>query len=122
MERSAAIKKLGKLLGKSLGYRVDLKAPTSDERAAAQAMLPALTEEKRKAEEAVRLRRTAILAGDCEYQELVAAHKKMQEEWSRVAGMTRQHKFTVGTTNGMFFMVKAEGDSWEEVISKVEKR
>ena len=37
MERSVAIKKLGKLLGKKLGYRINTKAPTQEEKAAAAA-------------------------------------------------------------------------------------
>jgi hypothetical protein len=121
MERAVAIKKLTNLLGKSLGYQVDSKAPTCDERIEAQQRLPALTEKKKKTEETMRLRREIILAGDPEYQALVAAHKRIREEWERAASTTRHYKFTVGTSNGMFFHVKAQGDSWEEIIEKVAK-
>jgi hypothetical protein len=121
MERTVAVKKLSRLLGKNLGYQVDPRAPDRDERMAAHERLPALTEAKKKAEEAARLRREAILANDPEYQELVAAHKRTREEWSKAAGQARAHKFTVGTSSGLFFHVKAQGDSWEEVIEKVSR-
>lgn len=119
MERAVAIKKLGKLLGKSLGYRVDPTAPTREQREAAQQSLHLLTEEKKKCEEAMRARREAVLAADEQLQSLTAAYKAAREAWDRAASMTRHHKFTVGTSNGMFFHVKAEGDSWEEVIDQV---
>jgi len=41
-----------------------------------------------------------------------------------IAGKLTSHKITVGTSGGkglagMFFMVRAEGDSWEEIIGKL---
>jgi len=43
MERTIAIKKLGKMLGKSFGYRVDPRAPSREEREEATRRLPVLT-------------------------------------------------------------------------------
>lgn len=60
MERSIAIKKLRKLLGKSLAYRIDPNAPTREER--------------------------------------------------------------VGSSDGFFFTVLAQGDSWEHVVEKLTKK
>ena len=39
MERKVAINKLTKLLGKKLGYRIDDRAPSPEERTAARAAL-----------------------------------------------------------------------------------
>ncbi len=120
MERTAAVKKLGKLLGKSLGYRVNDKAPTREERAEArEALGPARTERdalKAKRDERYR----AILAGDPEYQRLHAEHRVAYEHVEKLASITRHYKITVGTSNSMFFHIKAEGDSWEDVIAKLE--
>ena len=35
--------------------------------------------------------------------------------------VVHHYRFTVGTSNGMFFHIRAQGDSWEEVIEKVTK-
>lgn len=120
MERSVAIKRLGKLLGKKLGYRVDDKAPKQDERDAAHAaLMPAI--EERNALKAKRDERSkAILAADAEYQRLCAESRAAGERVDKLSSITRRHKFTVGTSEGMFFLVKAEGDSWEQIIDKLE--
>jgi hypothetical protein len=118
MERVVAIKKLGKLLGKSLGYRVDPKAPTSEERAEAKRQLPALTEARQQAERALNDRRKELLA-DPQYIELVGAYQDAKRRVDEAFSITHHYKITVGTSNGMFFHIKAQGDSWEDVIGKV---
>jgi hypothetical protein len=120
MERMIAVKKLGKLLGKSMGYRVDPKAATREEREAAQAALPAVTAECALLEQEKGARREAILLADEEYQRLVKAHGESRRQREKLFSQIHHHKFTVGTSNGMFFHVKAQGDSWEEVIDKLE--
>lgn len=119
MERVVAIKKLGKMLGKNLGYRVDPKAPTAEERAAATAEAKALSAEYKAAEEAREARLSAVLAADAEYQQLKAETKRLRDAKDRAWSISRHFKITVGTTNSMFFHVRAEGDAWEEVIEKV---
>ena len=120
MERITAIKKLGKLLGKSFGYRINDKAPTRDERAAALAQLPAARAERDKLKEQRDARYRAILAADVEYQTLHAAHKTAHDHIAKLSSTVGYYKITVGTTSSMFFHVKAEGDSWEEIIAKLE--
>lgn len=119
MERVVAIKKLGRILGKSLGYRVDPRAPSREEREEAQRQLPALNATKQQAREAMVARRAALLASDQQYQELVAAYEDAKKRAERTFSISRHYKFVVGTTNSMFFHIKAEGDSWEEVIEKL---
>lgn len=122
MERAVAIKKLGKLLGKSLGYRVDPKGATAEERADAQAaykVASARTETLLKQKEA---RIKTLLDADPEFQQLKAAHEAAKKERDSLASQQHSYRFTVGTSNGMFFHVKAQGDSWEEVIAKLENK
>jgi hypothetical protein len=119
MERTVAIKTLGKLLGKKLGYRVDAKAPTKEERAEARAALTQAIEERNKLVEQRDARSKAILAADAEYQRLLTDAKAARNHTDELSSITRHYKITVGTSEGMFFLVKAEGDSWEEVIDKL---
>lgn len=122
MERIVAIKKLGKMLGKSLGYRVDPRGLSSEEREAATAEAKTLNAEFKLAEEAEAARRKAILEGDGEYQRLRAETKRLREAKDRAWSRSRHFKFTVGTSSGIFFHVKAQGDSWEDVIEKLDTK
>jgi hypothetical protein len=119
MERAIALKKLGKLLGKSLGYRVNDNAPTREERAVAQTALASAFVERNTLKEKRDERYRTILATDAEYQRLRAAHLAACEYVDRLSSITRHYKITVGVSNSMFFRVKAEGDSWEEIIDKL---
>lgn len=119
MERTLAVKKLGKLLGKSFGYRVNDKASTAEERAAAQADLPAAIAKRKELQSRIDERRQAILAADVEYQALRAAYEEARKQADELSYTARSYKLTVGTSNSMFFHIRAEGDSWEEVIKKI---
>jgi len=121
MERTVAIKKLAKLLGKSMGYRVDPAAPTADERAEAKEQLPALIEAVSKAEQAMNERRRSVLAADTEYQTLHAAYIDVRKCKASVAGKLHSFKFTAGQSGDLFFSVMGQGDSWEQVIEQVIK-
>ena len=122
MERAVAINKLGKLLGKSAGYRVNPKAATADERAAARVELVLAGAERTKLEQQKNERIRAILAADQEYQALNAAYKTAKKHADELSATIHSYKFTVGVSNSMFFMVKAQGDSWEDVIRQVEEK
>lgn len=84
MERTVAIKKLGNLLGKKLGYRVDPRAPKQEEREAARADLRAAREVQNKLREQRDARFAAILAADSEYQNLKAAFADAQKLTDRL--------------------------------------
>src|SRR3972149_1660086 len=111
MERAVAIKKLGKLLGKKLGYRINDKAPSQEEKEIAKAASAKAVEERNKLKEQRDARYRAILAADAEYQSLHAAHRAATERVDKLLSITRHRKPTVGTSEVMFFLVKAEGDS-----------
>lgn len=119
MERSVALKTLGRLLGKKLGYRIDPKAPTQEERETAKAALSPAIEERKRLKEQRDARYEAILAADTEYQNLLSSYRAASENVDVLLNVMRRRKITVGTSEGMFFLVKAEGDSWEEVIDKL---
>lgn len=121
MERSVAIKKLGKLLGKSLGYRVDPKAPDQETRYKASADLPAANAVKKSISERMDAHRQAILQADPEYQQLKADYEVAKKVCDGLFSITCRYKITVGTTSSMFFHVKAQGDSWEDVIGQLTK-
>lgn len=119
MERTTAIKTLGKMLGKSMGYRINTKAPTREQRDEATEALPGAIEERNKLKERRDARYKAILEGDAEFQSLNAAAKNASKRVDKLSSIKRSRKITVGTSNGMFFMVSAEGDTWEEIIDKL---
>jgi hypothetical protein len=123
MERSIALKKIRKLLGDKMGYRISAKAPGPEARAEARLALTPAIEERNKLREQQRVRYEEILAADAEYQRLVAATKAANEKVDKLSSTTRWFKITVGVTiGGLLFSVKAEGDSWEEVIDKLTKK
>jgi len=123
MERAVAIKKLGKILGKSLGYRVDPKAPDQDDRDEARAKLREESPKREALKKAMEARRAEVLNADAEYQRLKAEHAEAAKLCDRLSSIQYHYRFTVGTSNGMFFSVKAQGDNWEEIIAKLtEKR
>lgn len=72
------------------------------------------------AEDAMEARRKAILEADAEYQALVAAWREAKDTAARNQSVAwNSYKITVGVTNSMFFHVKAQGDSWEDVIGQL---
>lgn len=123
MERSVAIKKLSKMLGKSLGYRVDPKGLVSEEREAAIAKAKELNEAFKLAEAAEAARRQAILDADAEYQRLSAWTKSLRDAKAEARSKSNHFKVTVGhTTTFGFFHIDAQGDSWEDVIGQLERK
>ncbi len=122
MERSVAIKKLGRILGKSLGYRVDPKAPDQADRDEAMAKLREATPKREALGKAVDARKMEILRGDAEYQRLKAEYAEANKDRDKLLSVTSHYRFTVGISSGMFFHVKAQGDSWEQVIEKLTEK
>jgi hypothetical protein len=119
MERAVAIKKLGKILGKSLGYRVDPKAPDQDDRDEARAKLREATPKREALSKEMDARRAEVLQADAEYQRLKAEHGNAKKNCDELFSITCRYRFMVGTSNSMFFLIKAQGDSWEEIIDKL---
>jgi predicted nucleic acid-binding Zn-ribbon protein len=121
MERAVALKKLGKLLGKSMGYQVDPKAPDRDDRAEALARLKEERPTKEALSKQMAAREAELLKADAEYQRLKAEYAEARKRCEELSYTANRYRFTAGTMGQLFFSVKAQGDSWEEVIAKIEK-
>jgi chromosome segregation ATPase len=119
MQRSTAIAKLSKLLGKSLGYRVDPTAPSAWVRDQARAELAQARPQREALAKALEARSREILGADADYQRLKAEVAEAQRHCDALAAVTSHYRFTVGISNSLFFTVKAQGDSWEQVIEKL---
>jgi len=127
MERSVALKKLRKILGDKLRYRVDPKAPTPEERAAAKAELNGAIAERNRLREEKEARYQTILAQDSAYQRFLAECREASKRVDRLWSITRHYKITVGIKTsenytGMFFFEEVEGDSWEEILEKLNQK
>src|SRR4030095_4978611 len=94
MERSIAIRKLGKLLGKSLGYRIEPKAPTQDEREAALTQLSASRQLRASLGQQRDARRDEVLKADAEYQRLKQEYEAMAEQCEERDGIVRHYRGT----------------------------
>lgn len=120
MERSVALKKLGRILGKTFRYRIDTGAPNPDDRREAAARLAVERPKRDDLGKQMEARRAAVLDADADYQRLKSAHEESKKLCNELMGIGLRHRITVGTVpGGLFFHVKAEGDSWEDVIAKI---
>ena len=122
MERAVALSKLGKILGKSLGYRVDPKAPDQEGRDEARAKLKGAQAVREALGKQKNDRMRELLQGDAEFMRLKAEYDAAGKTCTELYSMTSHYRFTVGISSSMFFHVKAQGDSWEEVIGKLTEK
>lgn len=120
MERTVAVKRLHKMLGKEFAYRIDNKAPSKEERHEAREHVKELAERKTAAHNALVARREELFK-DPEYQSLLAAWREADRTVSHNGSNLHRFRFTVGTSDRMFFHVKASGDSWEEIFDKLKQ-
>lgn len=126
MEKSVAVRKLHKILGKGFAYRVNPKAGTREDREKAKAELKAANAARDKAREALEQRRLELITADQEYQDRLAAKQAAEAVVRRLHGIQCGYRVTVGTVDKTvpgfsMFVVKAEGDNWQEVFDKVSK-
>jgi hypothetical protein len=126
MNKLVAVKKLHKILGKGFGYRENPKAGTKEDREKAKAELKIASAERQRLNEALNARSREILKGDAEYQSLLAAYREAGKRTSALSAKAHSYRVTVGNTSNVgagfgFFLVKAEGDNWAEVLEKVTK-
>jgi hypothetical protein len=125
MEKSVAVRRLHKIIGKGFGYRENPKAGTQEDREKARAELKVATAERQRLRDASDARSREILAGDSEYQTLRAAYNEARKRVDDLSGKSHRYRVTVGTVSNLAgfscFSVKAEGDNWDEVLKKVTK-
>ena len=122
MERAVALKKLRKILGDKLGYRVDPKAPDAEVRAMARTRSVELSAKLRVVDAAREARRAVILAADETYRNLAAEAVLLRDARDKASSTSHHFRVTVGLVSELFFSVKAQGDSWEDVIKQLETK
>lgn len=124
MERAIAVKKLRALLGSKLGYRFDAGAPSKEERETARAELKEAAKMRDDLGSKLQVRRKQICDADPEYQAISAGLDIARKRLEKLNQIAYRHRVEVGTSSklGIFncFHVAATGDSWEEVIAKVQ--
>src|SRR5262245_23909963 len=118
MNQIQALAKLRKILGPEMGYRINDKAPSADERAAVRAGFDDLQRIDAEAKAARDARLAELLAGDARYQELRAQATAADRALSNARGKLYAHRIVVGVRGAMFFSVKFEGDNWDDVVRK----
>lgn len=118
MERFEALKRLRKMLGKEFAYEIRPDAPSEEEREAANLKRPELEAKRKAISEALAARRVVLLQ-DPDYQRLSQEYKDADKAVSQNNGKMYLHKITVGTANKLFFHVKAQGNSWEDIFAKL---
>lgn len=126
MNRTQALAKLRPILGKSIAWREDDRAPTGEARISAQEAYAAAQAAHMAAKAAREERYKAILEGDAEYQRLRAEATKAHEARDKAGSLSRHRRITVGTRSDVgglgFFHVRAEGDNWQEVVDILTKK
>lgn len=121
MERAVALNKIRKILGNKFNYRVDPKAPIGDEKVELRAKLTEAMAEQKAAQEKMDDYRRMLL-NDKDYHALQEAYTAARNKADNLRGTVHSSKISVGIASGMFNFIKAEGDSWEEVIAKLKKK
>ncbi len=119
MERSVAVRKLGKILGKNVSWRVNPKAPDKEGREAARAKMAELLPRREALNQALAERRRIVLEADQEYQRVGREYREIRKRCDELHSVCLSYRFTVGTCSNMFFLIKAQGDSWEQIIDKL---
>ena len=118
MNQTQALSKLKAVLGSKFEYRIDSKAPDAAERERRRLAYKAAAEAERVARDAATARLAALMKGDAEYQSLRGAVKAAERHKDSLPS-DHDFRITVGRNESIFFSVKAQGDTWDEVVSKL---
>jgi hypothetical protein len=119
MNQQQAIAKLRKMLGPKMAARVNEKALPGEKRAEESRKVPALQARTRELEAALHARRAELLA-DPAYQALKAELEAARNAADLTRHRAAQKRITVGVNSALFFHVRAEADTWAEVVAIVE--
>jgi hypothetical protein len=127
MTREQALKKLRKLLGKNAAFTVHERISSPEARARALESRRFLSGRKVELSERLEARRKALLDGDPEYQSLLAELRPVREQIEKQTGEAFYYKFVAGTVSRLIpsmpiFHIEASGDTWEDVIAKIEAK
>lgn len=120
MTPTEGVRRIRKLLGTKAKYR-ELHERTSPE---GRALAMDKARHLKALYDAAKEKRDALhreLLADHRYQAIQAETAELRRQWERERGLALRYRLTVGTVEGgMFFMVKAQGDNWAEVVFKLE--
>lgn len=120
MERHEALRRLRKMLGKQFAYEIRPDAPSEEEREQAKQLHVELVAKRQTISDALQARRAELLK-DAEYQRLSQEYKQADRAVMNNNGRMYRYKITVGTANSLFFHVKAQGNSWEDIFAKLKQ-
>jgi len=120
MNEKTAIKSARKLLGPKMAFREDPRAPSAERRAEALQNLPAMRQALEAADAACNRRREELLA-DPLYRELTEKRAQARALHDAERRVAFRYRLTVGTATGWSFAVKAQGDTWADVIEELER-
>ncbi len=118
MNQTQALAKLRRVIGAKLAYRIDPKAQDAEGRTEQLALARKLSEEFNALEAAQHARRVELLK-DPVYLELTAKLNAVRKERDAARWYSSHKRIAVGVDSGMFFSQRADGDNWDEVVSKV---
>ncbi|MCR4374215.1 MAG: hypothetical protein NUW22_05140 [Acidobacteria bacterium] len=123
MTKPEALKRLARLFGTKLRYREDPKAHRGPE--ARDAATAALREARQTAADlsaARNARHKALLDGDAEYQRILRDFHAARDCRDTLEAEAGRYRLTVGVEEMGFFLVKAHGDNWADIVRKVEEK
>jgi hypothetical protein len=125
MERSTALRRLRKILGKDFGYQVNTSSIPRDLREDEKPEFEAAVKRRERAQaELTRMRTEHMtkLEATAEYKAAQEELRQCREKASELGGRQMMRRFTVGTANRLFFHVDAQGDTWEEVFAELQRK
>lgn len=114
----AALTRLQKTLGKNAGIQDDKRPSSPELREQQRAQRIAARAAFETAKIALDLRRAEVLAADARYVALKREYEAALK--AREAAPHPSFRYCAGTASTLFFSVKAEADTLEELVQKVE--
>lgn len=117
MTRAEAIRRLQKLYGNRVCYRVGKEVSSVERRAAARSAHRQLQEQRDVVTREINERLAA-----CDWYQALLAKRKAIDEQMRGADRGHYFKFIVGHSELGMFMIQGEGDTWEEAIDQAARK
>ena len=115
MNKAQALAVLVELYGKKAMWRVAKDAPNATMRGVFKDTLPAMKQSADQAAAAAENRRRELLA-DPEYIRLHNAATVAANMVNEAHSMLGHYRYTVGHDNGIAFVVRGQGDTWQQAI------
>jgi hypothetical protein len=111
-------KRVKAILGERAAWRDSKTATSPEARKYAHERLTLLRDEYARVT-ALREARMRELLADPQYQQLAAQAATLRKERDQAQSNALRYRLLVGINKGWCFEVKAEGDNWSDVVSKL---